>query len=109
LKEQKFDIKQGIKYTLQISFYVQRDIVTGLKYTQTIKRGIVKVEKLSQMVGSYAPKADLQIFTTEEEEMPAGILCFGTYDVESAFVDDDNHVHLKWDWSFKLKKNWDEK
>ena len=38
---QTITIKEGIQYRLRIEFHVQRDIVTGLRYTQkTYRKGI---------------------------------------------------------------------
>lgn len=59
------------------------------------------------MVGSYAPKLELQSYTTPKEEMPSGMLARGNYGVKSLFTDDDQHEHLKWEWSFEIKKDWD--
>lgn len=59
------------------------------------------------MVGSYGPKLELYSFTTPNEEMPSGMLARGTYGVKSLFTDDDGHEHLKWEWSFEIKKDWD--
>lgn len=107
LKKKVFTVKEGIHYRIRIDFYVQREIVTGLKYQQKIYRHGVQVEKMNQMVGSYAPKAELQSFTSPPEEMPSGMLARGTYTVKSLFTDDDKNEHLKWEWSFELKKDWE--
>lgn len=106
IKKTVITIKDGIQYRLRINFFVQRDIVTGLKFVQKISRHGVKVVKASNMVGSYAPKADIQSYTTPIEEMPSGMLSRGTYTVKSLFTDDDNNEHLKWEWSFELRKEW---
>jgi len=107
LKKQPFTVKEGIQYRIRIDFYVQREIVTGLKYQQKILRHGIQVEKMSQMVGSYAPKLDLQSYLSPPEEMPSGMLARGSYTVKSLFTDDDKNEHLKWEWSFELKKDWD--
>ncbi|XP_022241937.1 rho GDP-dissociation inhibitor 2-like [Limulus polyphemus] len=65
------------------------------------------VEKIAQMVGSYAPKPEIQSFMTQQEEMPSGMLARGKYTVRSLFTDDDKNEHLKWEWTFELKKDWD--
>jgi len=106
VKKQVFTIKEGIQYRIRIDFYVQREIVTGLRYSQKIHRHGLQVEKMNQMVGSYAPKAELQSYTSPEEHMPEGMLYRGTYTVKSLFTDDDKNEHLKWDWTFELKKDW---
>jgi len=106
IKKNVFTIKEGIQYRIRIDFIVQREIVTGLKYQQKIYRHSIQVEKINQMVGSYAPKPEIQSYTTPLEEMPSGMLARGTYNVKSLFTDDDNNIHLKWDWNFELKKDW---
>ncbi|XP_076366622.1 rho GDP-dissociation inhibitor 2-like [Tachypleus tridentatus] len=107
LQNQTFIIKEGIQYKIRIEFLIQREIVTGLKYIQKILRHGIQVEKITQMVGSYAPKPDIQSFMTQQEEMPSGMLARGKYTVKSLFTDDDKNEHLKWEWTFELKKDWD--
>ena len=108
LKKKPFVIKEGIAYKIRIDFYVQREIVTGLRYSQKIYRLGVPVEKMSHMIGSYPPKESLQSYTTPQEEMPSGLMARGTYTVRSLFTDDDKNEHLKWEWTFELKKDWEE-
>lgn len=41
LKQTVFTIKEGVQYRIRIEFYVQHEIVTGLKYVQkTYRKGI---------------------------------------------------------------------
>ncbi|KAH7943857.1 rho GDP-dissociation inhibitor 1 [Rhipicephalus sanguineus] len=108
IKKRTFTVKEGIQYRIRIEFFVQREIVTGLKYVQKIYRHGLQVEKMNQMVGSYAPKKEIQSFTTPQEDMPAGMLARGSYTVKSLFTDDDKHEHLKWEWTFEIKKDWDD-
>jgi len=42
LKDASFTIAEGCFYQLQISFYVQREIVTGLKYLQQSYRAGIR-------------------------------------------------------------------
>lgn len=102
-----FIIKEGCKYRMEIEFYVQREIVSGLKYQQSIYRKNIRVDKGSYMVGSYAPSKDLISYKTPVEDAPSGMLARGSYMVNSKFVDDDNHEYLKWEWAFEIKKTWD--
>ncbi|KAI1301808.1 Rho GDP-dissociation inhibitor 1 [Halotydeus destructor] len=106
-KKKPFVIKEGVQYKIRIDFYVQREIVTGLKYVQKISRHGLQVEKMSQMIGSYPPKLEHHSFTSPAEDMPSGMLARGTYTVKSLFTDDDKNEHLKWEWSFELKKDWE--
>jgi Rho GDP-dissociation inhibitor len=106
LKKQMFSIKEGIQYKIRIEFYVQREIVHGLKYVQKTSRLGVTVDRMNHMVGSYPPKKEIQSFTTNFEEAPSGMLARGEYSVSSLFTDDDKSEHLKWDWSLKVEKDW---
>lgn len=106
LKKQSFSIKEGIQYKIRIEFFVQREIVHGMKYVQKTSRMGVSVDKMTHMVGSYPPKAEIQSFTTNFEEAPSGMLARGEYSVSSLFTDDDKSEHLKWDWTLKVEKDW---
>lgn len=106
LKKQVFTIKEGIQYKIRIDFIVQREIVHGLKYVQKTYRMSVPVDKMTHMVGSYPPKAEIQSYLTPFEEAPSGMMARGSYSVTSLFTDDDKNEHLKWDWSFEIKKDW---
>jgi len=107
LKDKSFTIKEGISYNIRIDFHVQREIVTGLKYVQRTYRKGIQVDKMSHMVGSYAPKMEIQSYTTPVEDAPSGLISRGHYNVKSLFTDDDQNEHLKWEWSFDIKKDWD--
>jgi len=107
IKTQKFVLKEGIKFRIRIDFLVQREIVHGLKYVQKTYRAGIPVDKMTHMVGSYAPKAELYSTLTPVEDAPSGMIKRGTYSVHSVFTDDDKSEHLKWEWSIDIKKDWD--
>jgi len=107
IKTQTFTLKEGIKFRIKIDFIVQREIVHGLKYVQKTYRAGIPVDKMSHMVGSYAPKAEAHSYLTPVEDAPSGMLKRGTYNVQSLFTDDDKKEHLKWEWSIDIKKDWD--
>uniref|UniRef100_A0A1I8PAB4 Rho GDP-dissociation inhibitor 3 n=1 Tax=Stomoxys calcitrans TaxID=35570 RepID=A0A1I8PAB4_STOCA len=110
LKKQVFVIKEGVQYKVRIDFIVQREIVHGLKYVQkTYRLGVpdLVVDKMTHMVGSYPPKKEMQCYITPNEEAPSGMMARGTYSVSSLFTDDDKHNHLKWEWTFEIKKDWE--
>ncbi|XP_068148519.1 rho GDP-dissociation inhibitor 1 [Drosophila tropicalis] len=107
LKQQVFVIKEGVQYKVRIDFIVQREIVHGLKYVQKTYRMSLPVDKMAHMVGSYPPKKEIQNYLTPPEEAPSGMISRGTYSVSSVFTDDDKHIHLKWDWTFEIKKDWE--
>jgi len=106
LKSTPFVLKEGCTYRVKIYFFVQREIVTGLKYVQRSMRKGIQVDKQTNMVGSYGPKMELQSYTTPAETAPSGMIARGTYIVKSLFTDDDKKEHLKWEWQLDLKKDW---
>jgi len=106
IQKQKFVLKEGCKFKIRIDFYVQRDIVNGLKYVQKTYRMGARVDKMMHMCGTHAPKMDLQSVETPEETAPAGLLARGSYTVSSLFTDDYKNEHLKLDWNIEVKKNW---
>ncbi|CAL8274881.1 unnamed protein product [Lota lota] len=106
-KKQTFELKEGVDYKIKISFKVQREIVSGLKYHQVMSRKGITVARVSYMVGSYGPRpSQEQEYITALDEAPSGMLARGTYSVRSTFVDDDNNIYLSWDWNLTVKKNW---
>ncbi|XP_060757480.1 rho GDP-dissociation inhibitor 1 [Neoarius graeffei] len=105
-KKQSFILKEGVEYRIKISFKVNKEIVSGLKYVQQTFRKGVKLDKSDYMVGSYGPRPNDYEFLTPLEEAPKGILARGTYNIKSKFTDDDKHDHLSWEWNLNIKKDW---
>lgn len=108
LKEQVFTIKEGATYRMKVSFYVQREIVSGLRYEQKTSRKGIQVDKSKFMVGSYGPSEKAHEYLTPKDEAPSGMLVRGSYTVESKFTDDDKNPILEWKWKFEIKKDWDD-
>ncbi|XP_048411135.1 rho GDP-dissociation inhibitor 1 [Stegostoma tigrinum] len=106
LKNNSFALKEGVEYKIKISFKVNKEIVSGLKYVQTTSRRGIKIDKTEYMVGSYGPRDTEYEFVTSQEEAPKGMLVRGTYTVKSLFTDDDRHTHLAWEWQLNIKKDW---
>ena len=77
------------------------------QYILIFFRAGIPVDKMTHMVGSYAPKAELYSTLTPVEDAPSGMIKRGTYSVHSVFTDDDKSEHLKWEWSIDIKKDWD--
>jgi len=95
---------------MKVKFRVQREVISGLRYLQLVKRKSVKVDRSEEMMGSFAPNTDQQPMyekTFLPEEAPSGILYRGHYDVLSRFMDDDGKKHLEFSWSFEIKKTWE--
>eukprot|EP00842_Homolaphlyctis_polyrhiza_P003976 jgi/Hompol1/457/HPOL_000557-RA len=77
-------IKEGIEYRLKVTFKIQHDVISGLKYLHVVKRGPLKVDKMEEMFPL--------------EDSPSGMMARGTYSVKSRFIDDDGQCHLEWAW-----------
>ncbi|KAG8545305.1 hypothetical protein GDO81_021098 [Engystomops pustulosus] len=108
LKEQTFVLKEGVTYRVKITFKVNKDIVSGLRYVQNTVRKGIPVDKETHMVGSYGPRAEAYEFLTPPEEAPKGMMVRGQYHIKSWFTDDDKSNHLRWEWNLVIKKEWKE-
>ncbi|KAJ1961956.1 rho GDP dissociation inhibitor [Dipsacomyces acuminosporus] len=106
LKDRPIVIKEGVTYSFTINFWIQHEVVSGLKFLQVVKRAGVRVDKLEGMCGSYGPKLEPQSKQFPDAEAPSGMLARGKYSVRSKFIDDDSNVHLEWDWTMEIKKDW---
>ncbi|KAJ3152360.1 hypothetical protein HDU86_005889 [Geranomyces michiganensis] len=106
LKDQHMTIKEGAEYRLKVTFKVQHDVVSGLKYLHVVKRKGIRVDKMEEMLGSYGPADTPYEKKFLTEEAPSGMLARGHYEVKSKFIDDDLTSHLEWTWSFDITKSW---
>lgn len=107
LKSEPFVIKEKSKYHLSVKFRVQHEIVTGLKYLQSVKRAGIRLDKTQEVCGSYSPNTPDKPFYEKvfaEDEAPSGMLARGKYEATSKFVDDDNVTHLVFAWYSEIKK-----
>ncbi|KAL6110646.1 rho GDP-dissociation inhibitor 1-like [Pungitius pungitius] len=105
-KNQGIVLKEGVEYKIKISFKVNKEIVSGLKYVQQTFRKGIKIDKSDYMVGSYGPRLAEYDFLTAMEEAPRGLMARGNYEIKSKFTDDDKHDHLSWEWKLNIKKDW---
>lgn len=106
-KEIKFQIKEKSVYQLYINFRVQHEIITGLKYLHSIKKTGIRVDKVDEPLGSYAPNTTEKPFykkVFQEVEAPSGMLARGNYSAITKFTDDDKNTHLTFNWSFTIVK-----
>lgn len=108
LSKKHFKIKEKSVYKLRIRFRVQHEIVTGVKYLQAIKKAGIRVDKVEDPLGSYAPNTTEKPFyevVLPETEAPSGLLARGNYSAQSKFVDDDKNVYLNLSWGVEIVKN----
>jgi len=109
LSKRPFTIKEGSEFRMKVQFKVQHELLAGLKYLQQVKRKGIPVDKMQEMMGSYGPNTEEKPQYEKKfnpETAPSGMMARGKYDAVSKFVDDDDHVHLKFNWSFEIKKDW---
>uniref|UniRef100_UPI00398ED9EA rho GDP-dissociation inhibitor 1 n=1 Tax=Pristiophorus japonicus TaxID=55135 RepID=UPI00398ED9EA len=107
-KKHPFVLKEGVEYKIKISFKVNKEIVSGLKYVQATFRKKIKIDTSDYMVGSYGPRDTEYEFLTPQEEAPKGMMARGTYNIKSLFTDDDQFKHLAWEWQLNIKKEWND-
>merc|ERR1712146_220969 len=77
MKDKPFTLKEKGQYKLQVTFRVQHELVSGLKYLCVVKRGPAKVDTTKEMIGSYAPQEKPYTVTFPRqgwEDVPSGIL-----------------------------------
>ncbi|KAM3181515.1 hypothetical protein ACTXT7_014227 [Hymenolepis weldensis] len=101
---QPIEMPEAAQYHVEIDFYVNHEIVSGLRYAQKTSKNVFKaVDKV--MLGSYGPRADPYAWRSEDEEVQSGMMFRGSYKVTSVFTDDDKHEHLKFTWEIKIVKS----
>lgn len=110
LKEKPFTLKESCNYRIGVTFKVQHELVSGLKYVNVVTKMGVKVNKDDVMIGSYAPNKQAYVSQFPRngfEEAPSGMLARGKYKAKTQFIDDDKVVHLEYEYSFEIKKDWE--
>lgn len=108
LKTHPFKIKEGAVFRMKVRFRVQHDVLSGMKYVQNVRRGVIS-NKSQEMIGSYSPNTtDKPEYEKkfEPDTAPSGMLLRGKYSATSRFVDDDNQQHLRFEWTFEISKDW---
>ena len=93
---------------MKTTFKVQHQILSGMKYVQVVKKMGLS-NKSQEMLGSYGPNTkEKPVYEKkfEQETAPSGMIARGHYNAVSRFVDDDDQTHLKFEWSFDIKKDW---
>jgi len=109
MKDTPFTLKEGCNYKITLNFRVQHEIVTGLKYVNTVYRKGIRVDKSELMVGSFPPQKDPHKMTFPKngwDEAPKGMVQRGSYKAKSQLIDDDKQCHLEFEYAFDIKKDW---
>ncbi|OVA09241.1 RHO protein GDP dissociation inhibitor [Macleaya cordata] len=101
-----FTLKENTRYSLEFSFKVSNNIVSGLKYANTVWKTGVKVDSTKAMLGTFSPQAEPYKHEMPEETTPSGMFARGSYSAKTKFLDDDNKCHLEINYTFDIRKDW---
>nr|XP_027085690.1 rho GDP-dissociation inhibitor 1-like [Coffea arabica] len=101
-----FALKEGSRYSLEFTFQVNNNIVSGLKYTNAVWKTGIKVDSTKQMIGTFSPQAEPYTHKMPEETTPSGMFARGSYSARTKFLDDDNKCYLEINYTFEIKKEW---
>ncbi|CAI0383801.1 unnamed protein product [Linum tenue] len=103
-----FTLKEGSQYKLKFAFQVSNNIVSGLRYTNTVwKTGVKgKFDGTKEMLGTFSPQPEPYVHEMPEESTPSGMFARGSYSAKSKFVDDDNKCYLEINYTFDIRKEW---
>ncbi|GAA0139356.1 G-protein modulator [Lithospermum erythrorhizon] len=101
-----FTLKEGSKYSLKFTFQVSNNIVSGLKYTNTVWKTGLKVDSAKEMIGTFSPQAEPYTHEMPEDSTPSGMFARGSYSARSKFLDDDNKCYLEINYTFEIRKEW---
>uniref|UniRef100_A0A803LRH1 Rho GDP-dissociation inhibitor 1 n=1 Tax=Chenopodium quinoa TaxID=63459 RepID=A0A803LRH1_CHEQI len=101
-----FTLKEGSRYKLRFTFQVNNNIVLGLKYTNTVWKTGIKVDKTKEMLGTFSPQLESYTHEMPEETTPSGYFVRGSYTARTKFLDDDNKCYLEINYTFDIRKDW---
>ncbi|GMI98547.1 SUPERCENTIPEDE1 [Hibiscus trionum] len=104
-----FTLKEGSHYRLKFSFQVSNNIVSGLRYTNTVWKSGLRVFSTKDMIGTFSPQQEPYTHEMPEETAPSGFMARGSYTAKSKFIDDDNKCHLEINYTFDIRKDWSSK
>ncbi|XP_010557776.1 PREDICTED: rho GDP-dissociation inhibitor 1-like [Tarenaya hassleriana] len=101
-----FTLKEGSKYNLKFTFQVSKNIVSGLRYTNTVWKTGVRVDRTKEMLGTFSPQLEPYTHMMPEETTPSGMFVRGSYSARTKFLDDDNKCYLEINYTFDIRKEW---
>ncbi|GAA0150094.1 G-protein modulator [Lithospermum erythrorhizon] len=101
-----FTLKEGSKYNLKFTFQVSNNIVSGLKYKNTVWKTGLKVDSAKEMIGTFSPQTEPYTHEMPDETTPSGMFARGSYSARTKFLDDDNKCYLEINYTFEIKKEW---
>ncbi|KAJ0113664.1 hypothetical protein Patl1_01892 [Pistacia atlantica] len=101
-----FTLKEGTHYSFKITFEVNNNIVSGLKYTNTVWKTGIKVDSAKEMLGTFSPQPEPYTHVMPEDTTPSGMFARGSYTARTKFLDDDNRCYLEINYTFEIRKDW---
>lgn len=101
-----FTLKEGSPYKLKFTFSVSNNIVSGLRYTNTVWKTGIKVDSAKEMLGTFSPQPEPYAYVTPEETTPSGIFARGSYSAKTKFLDDDRKCYLQINYTFDIRRDW---
>ncbi|KAL8156878.1 rho GDP-dissociation inhibitor 1-like [Apium graveolens] len=101
-----FTLKEGSRYSLKFTFQVGNNIVSGLKYRNTVWKTGLKVDNTKEMIGTFSPQQEPYTHEMPEETTPSGMFARGSYSARTKFLDDDNKCYLVINYTFDIRKDW---
>lgn len=110
MKQNPITIKEGTNYQFECKFKIHHEIISALKFINTVYRSGIKLENKSHMMGSYGPSSSkVNAWKSPIFTAPSGMLARGTYKATTKFEDDDKTKHLEFEYSLAIKSDWDKK
>lgn len=101
-----FTLKEGTHYRLRFAIKVSNNIVSGLRYTNTVWKTGIKVDNSKEMLGTFSPQVEPYLHEMPEDTAPSGYFARGSYSAKTKFLDDDNKCHLEINYMFAIQKDW---
>jgi len=77
-----------------------------LKYMNFVFKHGIRVDKGTQMVGSYGPQMEAYEFACPEDIAPTGFAARGKYTAKGRLLDDDGNIYVDFEYAFEIKKDW---
>jgi Rho GDP-dissociation inhibitor len=102
MRSTPFALEEGARYRFVISFRVNREIVSGLRFRNKVKKTVLSTSD-EIVLGSYAPRSEPYVFVYPHRDWidaPSGLFYRGKYMAQFKFVDDDKREHLKVFYTF---------
>ncbi|KAG2661108.1 rho GDP-dissociation inhibitor 1-like [Panicum virgatum] len=101
-----FTLKEGSPYRLKFTFSVSNNIVSGLRYTNTVWKTGIKVDRAKEMLGTFSPQLEPYTYVTPEDTTPSGMFARGSYSARTKFLDDDRKCYLEINYTFDIRREW---